>query len=311
MIFLSFVEYAIEISGLTKKFGDFIAVDHLDLKVYKGEIFGLLGPNGAGKTTTIRMLCGLMAPTEGSIKILGYNIPEQRNEAIRKIGYMAQRFSLYEDLTVYENMEFYGRLYGLKGSLLRERILKLLDFLELSEFKDRLAGKLSGGMKQRLALGVALIHNPSLLILDEPTAGVDPSLRRAFWNYFRSLNKEGTTILVTTHYMDEAENCDRIGLMSKGKLIAIGSPRELKRKAFGGDVIELKIKGDIDSLPLKILETRKENDITIVRAVLNDISKELPNIFNLLDSYNIKLISVEPINISLEEVFIKLLGEIP
>jgi ABC-2 type transport system ATP-binding protein len=305
------VEYAIEISGLTKKFGDFIAVDHLDLKVYKGEIFGLLGPNGAGKTTTIRMLCGLMAPTEGSIKILGYNIPEQRNEAIGKIGYMAQRFSLYEDLTVYENMEFYGKLYGLKGSLLRERILKLLDFLELSEFKDRLAGKLSGGMKQRLALGVALIHNPSLLILDEPTAGVDPSLRRAFWNYFRSLNKEGTTILVTTHYMDEAENCDRIGLMSKGKLIAIGSPRELKRKAFGGDVIELKIKGDINSLPLKILETRKENDITIVRAVLNDISKELPNIFNLLDSYNIKLISVEPINISLEEVFIKLLGEIP
>jgi ABC-2 type transport system ATP-binding protein len=305
------VEYTIEISGLTKKFGDFIAVDHLDLKVYKGEIFGLLGPNGAGKTTTIRMLCGLMAPTEGSIKILGYNIPEQRNEAIRKIGYMAQRFSLYEDLTVYENMEFYGKLYGLKGSLLRERILKLLDFLELSEFKDRLAGKLSGGMKQRLALGVALIHNPSLLILDEPTAGVDPSLRRAFWNYFRSLNKEGTTILVTTHYMDEAENCDRIGLMSKGKLIAIGSPRELKRKAFGGDVIELKIKGDINSLPLKILETRKENDITIVRAVLNDISKELPNIFNLLDSYNIKLISVEPINISLEEVFIKLLGEIP
>jgi ABC-2 type transport system ATP-binding protein len=305
------VEYAIEISGLTKKFGDFIAVDHLDLKIYKGEIFGLLGPNGAGKTTTIRMLCGLMAPTEGSIKILGYNIPEQRNEAIRKIGYMAQRFSLYEDLTVYENMEFYGKLYGLKGSLLRERILKLLDFLELSEFKDRLAGKLSGGMKQRLALGVALIHNPSLLILDEPTAGVDPSLRRAFWNYFRSLNKEGTTILVTTHYMDEAENCDRIGLMSKGKLIAIGSPRELKRKAFGGDVIELKIKGDINSLPLKILETRKENDITIVRAVLNDISKELPNIFNLLDSHNIKLISVEPINISLEEVFIKLLGEIP
>lgn len=305
------MEYAIEISGLTKKFGDFIAVDHLDLKIYKGEIFGLLGPNGAGKTTTIRMLCGLMAPTEGSIKILGYNIPEQRNEAIRKIGYMAQRFSLYEDLTVYENMEFYGKLYGLKGSLLRERILKLLDFLELSEFKDRLAGKLSGGMKQRLALGVALIHNPSLLILDEPTAGVDPSLRRAFWNYFRSLNKEGTTILVTTHYMDEAENCDRIGLMSKGKLIAIGSPRELKRKAFGGDVIELKIKGDINSLPLKILETRKENDITIVRAVLNDISKELPNIFNLLDSHNIKLISVEPINISLEEVFIKLLGEIP
>jgi len=305
------VEYAIEISGLTKKFGDFIAVDHLDLKVYKGEIFGLLGPNGAGKTTTIRMLCGLMAPTEGSIKILGYKIPEERNEAIRKIGYMAQRFSLYEDLTVYENMEFYGKLYGLKGSLLRERILKLLDFLELSEFKDRLAGKLSGGMKQRLALGVALIHNPSLLILDEPTAGVDPSLRRAFWNYFRNLNKEGTTILVTTHYMDEAENCDRIGLMSKGKLIAIGSPRELKRKAFGGDVIELKIKGDINSLPLKILETRKENDITIVRAVLNDISKELPNIFNLLDSHNIKLISVEPINISLEEVFIKLLGEIP
>ena len=303
------MEYAIEISGLTKKFGDYIAVDNLNLKINKGEIFGLLGPNGAGKTTTIRMLCGLITPTEGSIKILGYNIPEQRNEAIRKIGYMAQRFSLYEDLTVYENMEFYGKLYGLKGPLLKERILKLLDFLELIEFKDRLAGKLSGGMKQRLALGVALIHNPSLLILDEPTAGVDPSLRRGFWNYLRDLNKEGTTILVTTHYMDEAENCDRIGLMNKGKLIAIGSPKELKRKAFGGDVIELKIKGNFNSLPLKILEIKKENDTTIIKTVINDISKELPSIFNLLDNLNVKLISVEPINITLEEVFIKLLGE--
>ncbi|MCQ5374330.1 MAG: ABC transporter ATP-binding protein, partial [Candidatus Methanomethylicia archaeon] len=231
------MEYAIEISGLTKKFGDFVAVDNLDLRVRVGEIFGFLGPNGAGKTTTIRMMCGLMRQSKGTIRIYGYSIPEERSELIKITGYMAQRFSLYEDLSVYENMEFFGKLYGLNGENLRSRIRELLEFLDLKDVKDRLAGRLSGGMKQRLALGVALIHRPKLLVLDEPTAGVDPPIRRAFWEYLRGLNKEGTTILVTTHYMDEAENCDRIGLMNRGRLVAEGTPKELKRRVFGGDLV--------------------------------------------------------------------------
>ncbi|MGC8936653.1 MAG: ATP-binding cassette domain-containing protein [Candidatus Methanomethylicaceae archaeon] len=304
------MEYAIEISGLMKKFGDFVAVDNLDLRVKIGEIFGFLGPNGAGKTTTIRMMCGLMRQTRGSIKIYGYSIPEQRSELIKITGYMAQRFSLYEDLSVCENLEFFGRLYGLDGKKLEERITELLEFLELKDAKDRLAGKLSGGMKQRLALGVALIHRPKLLVLDEPTAGVDPPIRKAFWEYLRSLNKEGTTILITTHYMDEAENCDRIGLMSRGKLIAEGTPKELKRRIFGGDIVEVVLDGFVDGGRLRDLamvkETTYRNGETILRIVLNDASKELPALLKMLDGKGFKVVSAEPITITLEEVFIKL-----
>lgn len=304
------MEYAIEISGLTKKFGDFVAVDNLDLRVKVGEIFGFLGPNGAGKTTTIRMMCGLMRQTRGSIKIYGYSIPEQRSELIKITGYMAQRFSLYEDLSVCENLEFFGRLYGLNGKKLEDRITELLEFLELKDAKDRLAGRLSGGMKQRLALGVALIHRPKLLVLDEPTAGVDPPIRKAFWEYLRGLNKEGTTILVTTHYMDEAENCDRIGLMSRGRLIAEGTPKELKRRVFGGDIVEVVLDGFVDGSRLKDLAMVKEmvyrNGETVLRIVLNDASKELPTLLKMLDSKGFKVVSAEPISITLEEVFIQL-----
>lgn len=301
------MEFAIEIDGLTKKFGDFKAVDNLSLKVRIGEIFGLLGPNGAGKTTTIRMLCGLMRPSEGSIKIYEYKMPDERSEAIKIMGYMAQRFSLYEDLTVMENLEFFGKLYGISGANLKRRILELLEFLELKEFKDRLAGKLSGGMKQRLALAVALLHRPKLLILDEPTAGVDPPIRRAFWEYLRSLNKEGVTILVTTHYMDEAENCDRIGLMNRGKLIAIGSPKELKRMAFGGDLVEIKVQGKVNELNgLKILEEENHGEFSLLKVLLKDASSELPRLLKALDEKGLKVISAEPINVTLEEVFIKM-----
>lgn len=301
------MEFVIEIHNLTKKFGDFKAVDNLNLKVKRGEIFGLLGPNGAGKTTTIRMICGLMNQTEGSIKVYGYKMPEERKEIIKIIGYMAQRFSLYEDLTVYENMEFFGRLYGINGINLKERIMELLNFLELSEFKDRLAGKLSGGMRQRLALGVALLHKPKLLILDEPTAGVDPPIRRAFWEYLRGLNKEGVTILITTHYMDEAENCDRVGLMNRGRLIAIGSPRELKRLAFGGDLVEIKVQGKIDELKnLRIIEEKANGENYSIKIILNDATSELPKLLKYMDSIGLRILCAEVINVTLEEVFIKM-----
>ncbi|MDH5807054.1 MAG: ABC transporter ATP-binding protein [Candidatus Methanomethylicaceae archaeon] len=304
------MEFAIEIDGLTKKFGNFKAVDNLSLKVKIGEIFGLLGPNGAGKTTTIRMLCGLMRPSEGSIRIYEYKMPEERNQAIKIIGYMAQRFSLYEDLTIMENLEFFGNLYGINGVNLKNRIIELLEFLELKEFKDRLAGKLSGGMKQRLALAVALLHRPKLLILDEPTAGVDPPIRRAFWEYLRSLNKEGVTILITTHYMDEAENCDRIALMNRGKLIAIGSPRELKKMAFGGDLVEIKIQGKLNKLEeIKILEEKNYGEFSSLKILLKDASSELPKLLKLFDEKSVKVISAEPINVTLEEVFIKMVME--
>ncbi|MEM0285743.1 MAG: ABC transporter ATP-binding protein, partial [Candidatus Methanomethyliaceae archaeon] len=294
----------------TKKFGNFKAVDNLSLKVKIGEIFGLLGPNGAGKTTTIRMLCGLMRPSEGSIRIYEYKMPEERNQAIKIIGYMAQRFSLYEDLTIMENLEFFGNLYGINGVNLKNRIIELLEFLELKEFKDRLAGKLSGGMKQRLALAVALLHRPKLLILDEPTAGVDPPIRRAFWEYLRSLNKEGVTILITTHYMDEAENCDRIALMNRGKLIAIGSPRELKKMAFGGDLVEIKIQGKLNKLEeIKILEEKNYGEFSSLKILLKDASSELPKLLKLFDEKDVKVISAEPINVTLEEVFIKMVME--
>ncbi|MEM3366253.1 MAG: ABC transporter ATP-binding protein [Candidatus Methanomethyliaceae archaeon] len=304
------MEYAIEISGLTKKFGNFVAVDNLDLRVKVGEIFGFLGPNGAGKTTTIRMMCGLMRQTKGSIKIYGYSIPEERNELIKITGYMAQRFSLYEDLSVYENMEFFGKLYGLNGKNLENRILELLEFLDLKDVRGRLAGRLSGGMKQRLALGVALIHRPKLLVLDEPTAGVDPPIRRAFWEYLRGLNKEGTTILVTTHYMDEAENCDRIGLMNRGRLIAEGTPKELKRRVFGGDIVEVVLHGYVQEGTLEGVANLKElayrDGDTVLRVVLKDASRELPALLRRIDGMGLKIISAEPINVTLEEVFIEL-----
>ncbi|NHV60403.1 MAG: ABC transporter ATP-binding protein [Candidatus Verstraetearchaeota archaeon] len=304
------MEYAIEISGLTKKFGDFVAVDNLDLRVRVGEIFGFLGPNGAGKTTTIRMMCGLMRQSKGTIRIYGYSIPEERGELIKITGYMAQRFSLYEDLSVYENMEFFGKLYGLNGENLRSRIRELLEFLDLKDVKDRLAGRLSGGMKQRLALGVALIHRPKLLVLDEPTAGVDPPIRRAFWEYLRGLNKEGTTILVTTHYMDEAENCDRIGLMNRGRLVAEGTPKELKRRVFGGDLVQIVLEGYIQGSVIKdflnVKDLKYVDGETVLRIILKDASKELPSMLRRLDSMGLKVQSAEPINVTLEEVFIEL-----
>lgn len=218
---------AVEISHLTRRFGHFTAVNDLSLTVEKGEIFGFLGANGAGKTTAIRMLCGLLLPTSGTGTVGGFDILRQSEQIKRTIGYMSQKFSLYPDLTGRQNLSFYGHMYSLDKITLKNRIGELSELLSLAEFIDRASGGLPLGWRQRLALAVAVIHRPSIVFLDEPTAGVDPVFRRTFWQLLYDMAEQGTTVFVTTHYMDEAEYCGRISIMHMGKLVEIGNPREL------------------------------------------------------------------------------------
>lgn len=220
---------AVEITHLTRKFGHFTAVDDLSLTVGQGEIFGFLGANGAGKTTAIRMLCGLLLPTSGNGTVGGFDILKQSEQIKRTIGYMSQKFSLYPDLSGRQNLSFYGHMYNLDKGTLKNRMDELSELLSLSEFIDRVSGRLPLGWRQRLALAVAVIHKPSIVFLDEPTAGVDPVFRRTFWQLLYDMAEQGTTVFVTTHYMDEAEYCGRISIMHSGKLVELGNPRELVR----------------------------------------------------------------------------------
>ena len=215
----------VETRGLSKRYGGFTAVDGLDLRVRKGEVYGLLGPNGAGKTTTIKMLCGLLRISGGEALLDGRRLPDRGTAA--DIGYMPQETALYPGLSVHQNLAFFARVFGLSRRETEERERALLDFIGLAKWRDEMVGKLSGGMKHRVSLACALLHEPSLLLLDEPTVGVDPELRVSFWEYFARIKQEGRTILITTHYMDEAGRCDRIGFMHEGRLLAEGAPREL------------------------------------------------------------------------------------
>ncbi|MEP6493452.1 MAG: ABC transporter ATP-binding protein [bacterium] len=228
---------AVRTEHLRKTFGPLVAVDSLDLEVRRGEVFGLLGPNGSGKTTTIRMLCGLIEPTSGSAMVAGFDVTRQPELVKQHIGYMSQKYGLYDDLTVVENIRFYATVYGLHGAARAKRIDEMLDDLHLRERASQRAGTLSGGWKQRLALATATAHEPPVLFLDEPTAGVDPASRREFWTRIHALAAAGTTILVTTHYMDEAAQCGRLGFLSRGHLIAIGTPEDVV-KQFGKTTIE-------------------------------------------------------------------------
>lgn len=230
---------AVETHDLVKRFGDFTAVDHVSLEVSKGEIFGFLGPNGAGKSTTIRILCGLLSPTSGHGSVSGFDVATQPEEIRRSIGYMSQRFSLYDDLTVEENIDFFSGIYGVPKGLRAERKAYVLEMANLTERRTALTQTLSGGWKQRLALGCAILHDPPVLFLDEPTSGVDPIARAAFWALIHELSKTGHTIFVSTHYMDEAEYCHRLALMYRGKVIALGQPAELKRGLEGVTLMQL------------------------------------------------------------------------
>ena len=224
------METIIETRGLTRRFDAITAVDHLDLTVERGEIFGLVGPDGAGKTTTLRMLCGLMDPTEGSASVAGHDASREARQVKDRIGYMAQRFGLYQDLTVAENMIFYADLFGIQGTERDQLTRRLLRMTRMEPFQERQAGRLSGGMKQKLALMCTLLHKPEILFLDEPTNGVDPVSRRDFWAILYELLKDGITIFLTTSYLDEAERCNRVGMMHLGKLIRCAPPRELKQE---------------------------------------------------------------------------------
>jgi len=299
----------VETFNLTKRFGDLAAVDHLNLKIRRGEVFGFLGPNGAGKTTTIRMLCGLLTPSEGYAIVAGFDVTKFPEKVKERIGYMPQRFSLYDDLTLHENLDFFGGIYRIPAERRRARIRRVLEIVQLEDFEDKLAGELSGGLKQRLALACSLVHEPELLILDEPTAGIDPTLRKAFWRYFRDLNKEGVTLFINTHYMDEAELCDRLGLINKGRLIALDTSKNLKKAMVGGELVEL-FPSEIDKANsiLKGFAKIRKIEVKEKRLLLyvEDAASSIPEITALLRENRVEVSSVHTIEPSLEDVFIEL-----
>jgi len=228
--------FAIETKRLSKMYGSFKALDSLDLRIGQGTVHGLLGPNGAGKTTAIKILCGLLRSSGGEAHVLGRKVPDR--SVLPQVGYMPQEIALYLDLTVHGNLRLYGRLYGLSAARIAEREKELLDFVALSQWRDSPVSNLSGGMKHRVSLACSMIHDPKLLFLDEPTVGVDPELRASFWEYFDHLKKRGVTIVLTTHYMDEAGHCDRIGLLRQGRLLAEGTPPEVIKSAGAADLEE-------------------------------------------------------------------------
>ena len=230
---------AIEATNLTRMFGDFTAVDHINFEVGQGEIFGFLGANGAGKTTAIRMLIGLLTPTEGNATVAGFDVYTEAESIKRRIGYMSQKFSLYEDLTVWENIRLYGGIYGLSGSEIQSKSTELLETLQLEDVRDQRIGSLPLGWKQKLAFSIAIMHDPDIVFLDEPTSGVDPITRRQFWEQIYKASEEGTTVFVTTHYMDEAEYCDRVSIMVDGKIEALDTPSGMKQQFGAADIEEV------------------------------------------------------------------------
>jgi ABC-2 type transport system ATP-binding protein len=293
-----------------RRFGDFTAVDRVSFEVARGEVFGFLGPNGSGKTTTLRILCGLLAPTSGEARVLGEDVVAGASRIRPRIGYMSQRFSLFTDLTVAENIEFYGRLYGLPRQVLNRRREWVLAMAGLAGKERSLPRNLSGGWKQRLAFGCAIIHSPEVVFLDEPTAGVDPLSRRLFWRLIQELSDSGTTIFITTHYMDEAEHCHRLGLMYEGRLIVIGSPSRLKTERSRGTLFEV-VTPDF-ARAAEVLEAVPGYHVSLFGSAVhvgaaNDAAPAA--IAKLLGESGIAVECVRPIPFTMEDVFISLIEE--
>jgi ABC-2 type transport system ATP-binding protein len=303
---------AIEVEDLTKKFGDFIAVDHVNFSAREGEIFGFLGANGAGKSTTIRMLCAILESTSGTARVGGYDINTEPEKVKENIGYMSQRFSLYEDLTVDENISFYGRVYGLTNGQIEERRRWVLEMANLKGRQKSITGTLPGGWKQRLALGCAVLHRPRIVFLDEPTSGVDPVMRRRFWELINDLSGEGVTVLVTTHFLEEAEYCNNIVLINAGKIIADGSPKELKQNYIKTPILEVQCSNVIEAMSLVEKEPWSiETSVfgTHLHVTVPDEALARKELQRILGEKGLALKSVARITPSLEDVFIYLLDQ--
>lgn len=305
-------DHAIEVQDLTKVFGKFTAVDHVNFSVRRGEIFGFLGANGAGKSTTIRMLCGLLQPTSGTATVAGYDINTQTELVKLHIGYMSQRFSLYDDLTVEQNIRFYGGIYGLRNDTLKERTAWVLTMADLRGREKSLTKTLSGGWKQRLALGCAILHQPGIVFLDEPTGGVDPISRRNFWELINRLSSEGITVLVTTHFLDEAEYCNDILLINEGRLIAAGSPVKLKKDHIKEPILEVVLEQYhiVDVLEaIRAQPWAHETSVfgTSLHVMVEDEDEGRRLITALLSTKGVIPRSIERITPSLEDVFLYIL----
>ena len=303
---------AVEIRDLVKTFGTFVAVDHVNLSVQKGEIFGFLGPNGAGKSTTIRMLCGLLKPTSGSATVGGLDIASQSERVKQNIGYMSQRFSLYDDLSVEENIDFFSNIYSVPRDRRAARKDYVLKMAGIEERRSSLTGLLSGGWKQRLALGCAILHEPPILFLDEPTSGVDPIARRTFWDLIYQLSGAGHTIFVSTHYMDEAEYCHRLALMYRGKVIALGTPAELKKSLAGHHLFHLEV-SDLLGAMNTLEKVPGLSEIAVFGGGLHvtaaDAERALPEMRSALEAAGISAPLVEPIQPSMEDVFVAMIEQ--
>ena len=300
---------SVVVEGLVKRFGDFTAVDHISLETWPGEIFGFLGPNGAGKSTTIRMLCGLLRPTAGRATVAGFDVARQPEAVRQNIGYMSQKFSLYNDLRAIENLRLFAGLYSVPSEVVSERIQWALEMAGLSGRESALTATLSGGWKQRLALGCAVLHRPPILFIDEPTSGVDPISRRQFWDLIHQMASEGVTVFVTTHYMDEAEYCNRLALIYRGRIVALGTPTELKQRSMKGEL--LLVEAEPLGPALEALQTAPGVlDAAVfgnaLHLVVAGAAAAIPAVRRYLSERNINVARLEPIRPTLEDIFVSL-----
>jgi ABC-2 type transport system ATP-binding protein len=300
---------AVVIEDLVKRFGGFVAVDRISLEVRKGEVFGFLGPNGAGKSTTIRMLCGLLTPTSGRARVAGYDVGREPESVRQNIGYMSQRFSLYNDLTVIENIRLFAGLYNVPPKLLKERINWALETANLKGQENLITATLPGGWKQRLALGCAVLHQPPVIFLDEPTSGVDPISRRQFWDLIHHMAADGMTVFVTTHYMEEAEYCNRLALIFRGAIAALGTPSELKHKSMTGELLLV----ECEPLGKAVEVLQSATDVMdaavfgrALHLVVRDATAAIPQVRKYLSDHGITVGVIEKIHPSLEDVFVSL-----
>jgi len=298
---------AVKVTNLEKRFGAFTAVNKISFEVKRGEIFGFLGPNGAGKSTTIRMLCGILTPTSGAGVVGGFDIMKDQEMIKQNIGYMSQKFSLYDDLTVEENVEFYSGIYKIPREDREARMNEVIKQAGIEDFRKNLTRALSGGWKQRLALGCAILHKPKMIFLDEPTSGVDPITRANFWAIIKAMAKSGVTVFVTTHYMDEAENCDRMTLIYKGTIIAIGTPEEMKTEVMKDEILEISL-NEAEEWIEKLKNAPGVKDAalfsTSVHTVVENSKTAIPMIESMLREAGIKDYSVKKVKPSLEDVFV-------